>query len=102
MLQVTESSQDRGEALHWIGVATQVWFGLWVLVDQVLLLGAQAARQLWLVCQLHPFLQQTGLSANIYALVTYRLDYCNSLYVGLPLKSAHKFQLIQKMQIPQY
>uniref|UniRef100_A0A803TAK2 Reverse transcriptase domain-containing protein n=1 Tax=Anolis carolinensis TaxID=28377 RepID=A0A803TAK2_ANOCA len=49
-----------------------------------------------LVCQLCPYLGRSDLAMVVHALVTSRLDYCNALYVGLPLKTARKLQLVQR------
>ena len=46
--------------------------------------------------QLRPFLEMSDLATVTHALVTSRLDYCNALYVGLPLKSVRKLQLVQR------
>ena len=73
-----------------------------VLLDPSLSLEAQVDSmawstwgQLWLICQLRPVLDRDNLTIVVHALVTYRLDYCNALYVGLPLKMTQKLQLVQ-------
>ena len=43
-----------------------------------------------------PYLIHTATETLINAVITSRLDYCNSLYVGLPDCSLGKLQLIQK------
>ena len=75
---------------------------LGVLLDSSLSLDAQvsvvsrsAFTQLKLVHQLHLFLEMLGLATVTHALVTSRLDYCNTLYVGLPLKMVRKLQLVK-------
>ncbi|XP_061451815.1 uncharacterized protein LOC133369973 [Rhineura floridana] len=75
---------------------------LGVLLDPSLSLEAQVASvarsafyQLRLVAQLRPYLDREHLTSVIHALVTSRLDYCNALYVGLPLKTVRKLQLVQ-------
>ena len=45
--------------------------------------------------QLCPFLDQESLQTVTHALVISRIDYCNALYMGLPLKSIQKLQLAQ-------
>ena len=54
-----------------------------------------AFYQLQLVAQLRPYLDRNNLASVVYALVTSKLDYCNALYVGLPLKTVRKLQLVQ-------
>ncbi|KAF7249404.1 5-hydroxytryptamine receptor 4, partial [Varanus komodoensis] len=75
---------------------------LGVLLDPELSLEAQvtavarsAFLQLQLIHQLCPFLENDCLATVIHALVTSRLDFCNALYVGLPLKTVRIFQLLQ-------
>lgn len=46
-------------------------------------------------CQLQPFLDKKDLVMVTHALVTSRLDYCNTLYVRQPLKMTRKLQLVQ-------
>ena len=76
---------------------------LCVLLDSALSLDAQvlvvtrsAFAQLKLLCHLHLFLEMSDLASVTHALVTSRLDYYNTLYVGLPLKSVRKLHLVQR------
>nr|XP_060615104.1 uncharacterized protein LOC132764950 [Anolis sagrei ordinatus] len=48
------------------------------------------------VRQLRPYLGKSDLATVVHALVTSRIDYCNALYVGLPLKTARKLQMVQR------
>ncbi|KAF7253353.1 Fibroblast growth factor receptor 2 [Varanus komodoensis] len=75
---------------------------LGVLLDPELSLEAQVTAvarsaffQLWLVHQLRPYLEYDCLVTVSHALVTSRLDFCNALYVGLPLKTIRILQLVQ-------
>ncbi|XP_061477478.1 uncharacterized protein LOC133381914 [Rhineura floridana] len=75
---------------------------LGVILDSCLTLEAHVASvarnafyQLRLVAQLRPYLSKEDLSSVVHAMVTSRLDYYNALYVGLPLKTIRKLQLVQ-------
>ncbi|KAF7250425.1 hypothetical protein EYD10_03693 [Varanus komodoensis] len=75
---------------------------LGVLLDPELSLEAQvtavarnAFLQLRLINQLRPYLEYDCLATVIHALVTSRLDFCNALYMGLPLKTVRTLQLVQ-------
>ena len=75
---------------------------LGVLLDPSLTLEAQVdsvARgtflQLRKLYQLRPYLDEQSLMTVTHALVTSRIDYCNVLYVGLPLKTVRQLQLVQ-------
>ena len=75
---------------------------LGVLLEPSLSLEAKVASvarsafyQLRLVAQLRPYLDRDSLASVVHALVTSKLDYCNALYVGLPLKTVRKLQLVQ-------
>lgn len=51
-----------------------------------------------LICQLCPFLGQKALQRVVHALVISSWpDYCNRLFVGLPLNTSQKFQFIQNV-----
>jgi len=41
------------------------------------------------------FLSQKDLEIGIHALISSRLDYCNSLYVGLPQSTLSQLQMVQ-------
>uniref|UniRef100_R4GAY7 Reverse transcriptase domain-containing protein n=1 Tax=Anolis carolinensis TaxID=28377 RepID=R4GAY7_ANOCA len=66
------------------------------LEPQVSAVARGAFAQLKLVRQLRPYLGKPDLATVVHALVTSRLDYCNALYVGLPLKTVRKLQLVQR------
>uniref|UniRef100_A0A8D2L5S4 Reverse transcriptase domain-containing protein n=1 Tax=Varanus komodoensis TaxID=61221 RepID=A0A8D2L5S4_VARKO len=75
---------------------------LGVLLNPELSLEAQVTAvarstffQLRLVYQLRPYLENDCLVTVTHALVTSRLDFCNTLYVGLPLKTIRILQLVQ-------
>ncbi|KAF7236044.1 putative RNA-directed DNA polymerase from transposon BS [Varanus komodoensis] len=75
---------------------------LGVLLDPELSLEAQVTAvarsaffQLQLIHQLRPYLEYDYLTTVTHALVTSRLDFCNALYVGLPLKMVRILQLVQ-------
>ncbi|KAF7251550.1 hypothetical protein EYD10_03015 [Varanus komodoensis] len=75
---------------------------LGVPLDPELTLEAQVSvvvrstfHQLWWIHQLRPYLEDTCLATVTHALVTSRLDYCNALYVGLPLKTVWILQMVQ-------
>ncbi|XP_070796004.1 proto-oncogene Mas-like [Pituophis catenifer annectens] len=58
-----------------------------------------AFAQVHLVCQLRPFLDRDALCTVTHALVTSHLDYCNSLYMGLPLRCTRRLQLVQNAAV---
>ncbi|KAF7243149.1 Neuronal tyrosine-phosphorylated phosphoinositide-3-kinase adapter 2 [Varanus komodoensis] len=65
------------------------------LEAQVTAVARSAFLQLRLIQQLRPYLEYDCLVTVTLALVTSRLDFCNSLYVRLPLKTVWILQLIQ-------
>ena len=42
-----------------------------------------------------PYLDVGALTTLVHALVISRLDHCNTLYVGLPLRLMRKLQVVQ-------
>uniref|UniRef100_A0A8C6XMC9 Reverse transcriptase domain-containing protein n=1 Tax=Naja naja TaxID=35670 RepID=A0A8C6XMC9_NAJNA len=80
---------DRAQNL---GVLLDSWLGL---EEQVGAVTRGAFAQVRLVHQLHPYLDRDALRMVTHALVTSRLDYCNALYLGLPLHTIRRFQLVQ-------
>ena len=62
---------------------------------QISKVAHQAFYHLRQVNQLAPYLSLEDLATVIHATVTSRLDYCNSLYAGLPSTLTRKRQLIQ-------
>ena len=53
------------------------------------------AIDLWQIAQLRPYLDVGSLTTLVHTLVISRLDHCNALYVGLPLRSMRKLQMVQ-------
>ena len=75
---------------------------LGVILDSTLSMEAQVANAACLAFfhlrqarQLAPYLSTPDLATVIHATVTSRLDFCNSLYAGLPLNLLRKLQLVQ-------
>ena len=75
-----------------LGVILDLQLSTEVLVNSV---SRGAVYQLHLVHRLRPSLPTDCLARVVHALVISRLDYCNALYVGLPLNVTRKLQLIQ-------
>ncbi|KAF7237070.1 Semaphorin-4D [Varanus komodoensis] len=65
------------------------------LESQVTAVARSAFLQLRLVYQLCPYLDEHCLATVTHALVTSRMDYCNALYLGLPLKMVRILNLVQ-------
>ncbi|XP_058026881.1 uncharacterized protein LOC131192082 isoform X2 [Ahaetulla prasina] len=65
------------------------------LEDHLTAIARGAFHQVRLIRQLRPFLDRDSLCTVTHALVTSRLDYCNALYMGLPLRSTRRLQLVQ-------
>ncbi|XP_058011152.1 uncharacterized protein LOC131184144 [Ahaetulla prasina] len=65
------------------------------LEEHLTAVSRRAFYQVRLVRQLRPFLDRDALCTVTHALVTSRLDYCNALYMGLPLKGIRRLQLVQ-------
>lgn len=55
---------------------------------------------LWSVRQLAPYLYTCVMTTEIHAIVIYRLDYYNSLYLSLSLQLIQKLQLVQSAAVP--
>ncbi|KAK9409653.1 hypothetical protein NXF25_000828 [Crotalus adamanteus] len=65
------------------------------LEHQLTAVAGRTFTQVRLLHQLRPYLDREALLTVTHALVTSRLDYCNALYMGLPLKSIRRLQLVQ-------
>ena len=52
---------------------------------------------LWWISQLCPYLDVRVLTTLVHALAVSRLDYCNALYLGLPLRLMEKLQMVQNV-----
>ena len=50
---------------------------------------------LWCIARLRPYLDTGVLTTLVHALIISRLDHCNTLYVGLPLRLMRKLQVVQ-------
>ncbi|KAF7249940.1 Cadherin-related family member 3, partial [Varanus komodoensis] len=83
---------DKRDKVHSLGVLLDPEFSL---EAQVTAVARSAFLQLRLIHQLRPYLEYDCLAAVTHALVTSCLDFCNALYVGLPLKTVRILQLVQ-------
>lgn len=61
-------------------------------------MARRSFAHLQFVHQLQPSLDQNSLCSVTQALVVSCLDYCNALYLGLPLKCIQKLQLVQSAE----
>uniref|UniRef100_A0A803TLI7 Reverse transcriptase domain-containing protein n=1 Tax=Anolis carolinensis TaxID=28377 RepID=A0A803TLI7_ANOCA len=75
---------------------------LGVVLDSQLTMEAQVAAaskqaffHLRQARQLAPYLSDEALATVIHATVTSRLDYCNALYVGIPMSTTQKLRIVQ-------
>jgi len=55
----------------------------------------KASYQLHSIQRIRRYLDENAVKALVQALVISRLDYCNSLLIGLPTSLLHKLQLVQ-------
>ena len=65
------------------------------LSEYVAALCRAASYSLWHIGKLRNILDQPAIEKLIHAFITSKLDYCNSLFFGLPKYEIHKLQLIQ-------
>ncbi len=86
---------------HFPSISSQVR-NLGVIIDSELGLSKQinsvvrnSFYQLRVISKLKSFLSFQDLEKVIHAFITSRLDYCNSLYSGLPQSSLSRLQLVQ-------
>ena len=75
---------------------------LGVYLDQALAMESQVVSvvrtayfHLWWIVQLRPYLYVGSLTTLVHALVILRLDHCNALSMGLPLRLMWKLQMVQ-------
>lgn len=57
-----------------------------LVLEQMVVVTNEAFAEVQLVCQLHPFLDPEAL----LIVISFQLDYCNVLYLELPLKIIQK------------
>ena len=100
----------RGEPLfQWFGEHPLFFGGVTfttknlVLLDTALTMETQVAfmvrsahLHLWRIAQLHPYLDTGVLTTLVHTLLVSRIGYCNTLYMGLPLRLMWKLQMVQK------
>ncbi len=85
---------------HFSSVSSQVR-NLGAILDSELCLTKQintvvknSFYQLRIISRLKSFLSFNDLEKVIHAFITSRLDYCNSLYLGLPQSSIARLQMV--------
>uniref|UniRef100_A0A803TXA2 Reverse transcriptase domain-containing protein n=1 Tax=Anolis carolinensis TaxID=28377 RepID=A0A803TXA2_ANOCA len=71
------------------------WDPLLTMEAQVSAVSRSAFFHLRQARRLAPFLSRNDLATVIQATVISRLDYCNALYIGLPLSVIRKLKLVQ-------
>uniref|UniRef100_A0A8C6YEM4 Reverse transcriptase domain-containing protein n=1 Tax=Naja naja TaxID=35670 RepID=A0A8C6YEM4_NAJNA len=79
-----------------LGVLLDSWLKL---EEQVGAVARGAFAQVRLVRQLRPYLDWDALCTITQVLMVSRLDYCNALYLGLPLHTTRRLQLVQNAAV---
>ena len=87
-----------GDSLKGMTLATKNGFhSLGIYLDPMLTMETQVASvvrtaffHLWQITRLRPYLDMGLLTTLVHALVISRLDHCNTLYMGLPLRLKQK------------
>ena len=69
--------------------------GAFNLDKQVSAVVKSSFFQLRLLAKVKPYLSRKDLEKVIHAFITSRLDYCNSLYVGISQSELNRLQLVQ-------
>ena len=64
---------------------------------QVASVVRSAYFHLWRLAQLRLYLDGGALTTLVHVLVISRLDHCNTLYVGLPLRLMWKLKMVQNV-----
>ena len=62
---------------------------------QIVTVVKAAFFQLRLLATVKPYLPPNDLEKVVHAFITFKLDYCNSLYVGLDQSSIRRLQIVQ-------
>ena len=65
------------------------------MLTQIKTITKTASYNIWKIGKLRQFLDKKCTESLIHAFVTSRIDFCNSLYIGLPSKLINKLQQIQ-------
>lgn len=97
--QVQVLASSLGPLAPYIGSQAR---NLGVIVDGALKLDKQVSSvvkasffQLRLLSKVKPYLRRADLEKVIHAFISSRLDYCNSLYVGIGQSELNRLQLVQ-------
>ena len=91
-LQMGESIIKPSNMARNLGVIMDSTLSLSQNVDSICKSAYVAIRKIW---KIRRFLDQNSAHRLVHAFVTSRLDYCNSLLFGLPLKITSKLQRVQ-------
>lgn len=76
------------EQVYSLGIFIDTFWGVFMDMSPVAQLSSVARRaldQFCLVCKLWPFMDKDSLATLFHAVGTLGLDYCNALYVRLPM-----------------
>ena len=88
---LTTKSEVRSFGVHLDPVLT--------METQVVSVVLSTYFHLWQIAQLHCYLDVGALTTWVHALVISRLDYCDALYMGLPLRLMQKLQMLSLIHI---